>query len=162
MMRVADCMSQPVVTVHDQVTVGEALEQMAAYDVCHLAVTAYDRLVGVVCRCDVSSTSIDHPIRHAMASPPIVILPDATVEHAATLMREAEVGCLLVVCDGQVVGIVARSDLARAGVDPVSHCACCHSTRHVRTHQGMPHCLDCLLQAQDALASDSDDLGVGD
>jgi CBS domain-containing protein len=52
----------------------------------------------------------------AMSAPPITIRPDRPIREAAALMTERHVNRLPVIDDGQLVGIVTRSDLVRAYV----------------------------------------------
>lgn len=53
-------------------------------------------------------------VADVMTPDPITIGPEATVEDAATTMHEHNVSRLPVVEEGQLVGIVARTDILRA------------------------------------------------
>jgi hypothetical protein len=89
------------------------------------------------------------------------MLPTAEAEHAALLMEEAEIGCLPIVADGEVVGIVTRADLVRAGL-AISSCVSCGSQRHLRRDPrgtGVFYCVDCL---DDAGVDEDTELGLGD
>ena len=84
----------------------------------HLLVTRGKDLVGIVCRCDlVPPPAEGEYVVDRMQTELIAVRPDATLRGAADLMRGRAVGCLPVVEDGQLVGVVTRGDLRRAGVD---------------------------------------------
>lgn len=51
-------------------------------------------------------------VREHMVSPPETVTPDTTVRQAALRMRAGEIGCLLVVADGELRGVVTDRDLA--------------------------------------------------
>jgi CBS domain-containing protein len=60
-------------------------------------------------------------VGEVMTSKPIVVDADDTLESAATLMHEHDVSRLPVVADGQLVGIIGRTDILRAMIaDPAS------------------------------------------
>jgi CBS domain-containing protein len=54
-----------------------------------------------------------------MSRPPVVIGPDEDVSEAAGTMTEKGIGCLPVVDDGRLVGIITRTDLIREQVPRV-------------------------------------------
>lgn len=56
-------------------------------------------------------------VAEVMATDPLTISPDATVEDAATTMHTRNVSRLPVVEDGRLVGLVARGDIVRAIVE---------------------------------------------
>jgi CBS domain-containing protein len=53
-------------------------------------------------------------VRDAMSSPPISIVPEASLELAAEMMRENEINRIPVVQGERLIGIVTRNDLVRA------------------------------------------------
>ncbi len=53
------------------------------------------------------------PVDKVMSTNVQTISPDATVQAAAKVMREKKIGCLPVVVQGKLVGIVTASDLLR-------------------------------------------------
>jgi CBS domain-containing protein len=59
-------------------------------------------------------------IARVMSAPPIVIGPYATIDEAALVMAEKKIGCLPVVDDGHLLGMVTETDVLRcvAGVEP--------------------------------------------
>jgi CBS domain-containing protein len=50
-------------------------------------------------------------ITRVMSSPPIVISPNVTVPQAARLLVDHQIGCLPVLEDGKLVGLVTESDV---------------------------------------------------
>lgn len=52
-----------------------------------------------------------------MTRSPIGVTPGTPVESAAALLSEYRIGCLPVVEDGELVGILTESDVLRAFVD---------------------------------------------
>jgi signal-transduction protein with cAMP-binding, CBS, and nucleotidyltransferase domain len=137
---------------------------MDLYRVTHLLVFDRRRLVGVVCACDLRDAPAQETVAKYMSSPPMVVLPTAPIEAAATMCEEARIGCLPVVAGARVVGIVTRGDLRRAGVLDVdaTPCQCCGTTRHVRPdpETGMYKCTDC--RHPEERPDEWADLGVGD
>jgi hypothetical protein len=89
------------------------------------------------------------------------------LETAADFMRENRVGCVPVIAEGHILGVVTRSDIRRAGIlieDPHGEvCAACGSDHHVRPDprdSGTLFCLECLERARPPRAEE--DVGVGD
>jgi CBS domain-containing protein len=54
---------------------------------------------------------IREPIRHLNPRPPLSLPPSATLADAVRLMREHRVGCILVVQDDRLIGIITERDL---------------------------------------------------
>jgi CBS-domain-containing membrane protein len=164
MRRVADYMHRPAAGVAATACVRVAEDMMDHHEVTHLLVFDGRRLVGVVCACDLRSAPAGDPVSKFMSSPPMVVLPTAPIEAAATMVEEARIGCLPVVAGARVVGIVTRGDLRRAGVLDMdaTPCACCGTTRHVRPDDttGFYMCTDC--RHSEELPDEYADLGVGD
>src|SRR5262249_20076920 len=107
------------------------------------------------------------PVATCMSTQVACIEPAAWLDEAAEVMRERAIGCLPVVEEDRVVGIVTRGDLRRAGLpaDDVATavCASCHSQAHVRVDAkqgGVPFCLECLERAHPP--EPFEDIGVGD
>jgi len=48
-----------------------------------------------------------------MSTPPIVISPDAEIEQAARLLAEKCIGCLPVIEEGKLVGLLTETDVLR-------------------------------------------------
>jgi acetoin utilization protein AcuB len=52
-------------------------------------------------------------IARVMSTPPIVITPGATIEQAAAVMAAKRIGCLPVLEDDDLVGMVTETDILR-------------------------------------------------
>ncbi|MFW5972532.1 MAG: CBS and ACT domain-containing protein [Bacteroidota bacterium] len=122
-MQIRDIMSQPVRSIGPDVPLSEAYREMHESDLRHFPVVEEDRLVGVITDRDLRyATSRLHPhpldpgtaVREVMASHPVTAAPLDPVEEAARLMRGRKIGCLPVVENGQLVGIVTGMDLLDA------------------------------------------------
>ena len=48
-----------------------------------------------------------------MSTPPIVISPKAEIERAARLLAEKSIGCLPVIEEGKLVGLLTETDVLR-------------------------------------------------
>lgn len=115
-MRLRDVMSVDVVTVRADDPASVARATMRRHRIRHLVVVEGERLVGIVSERDLGGTRgaasrRDRAVRDLMAVDPVSASPATTLRQAANLMRGRTVGCLLVVEDGRVVGIVTTTDL---------------------------------------------------
>lgn len=136
-MRVADCMSQPIVTVRRDQTLDAAWTLMRERKIRHLPVVdAQDRLVGIVTDRDLRQALLDPslrvrarrlsaslaalPVEHVMTRAAVTVRPGTEMREAALLMHERKIGAVPVVDDaGVVVGILSETDVLRAFVDVV-------------------------------------------
>jgi acetoin utilization protein AcuB len=126
MLLVRDSMSREIVTLAPDETVGTALALCRERRIRHLPVLSERRLVGIVSDRDLRSATpaLGEPERAAalqqvlvedvMADDVISALPDDPIEQAANTMRERRIGCLPVVEDGELVGIITASDVMKA------------------------------------------------
>ena len=127
-MRVADLMQKPVSAVTLGTTVGEAILSLADNHISALAVLDHRGwLVGVLSTTDVlqaESTASDREARdqlfedtrveELMTPRPLTIHPDADVREAAREMLYGDVHRLFVEVDGELVGVISRTDVVRA------------------------------------------------
>ncbi len=129
-MLVKDLMAQPVIFVSDQATVGEALELIRKNDVRHLPVvnkrfnllgiTAENDLLRIFPRCKDEKRSFEYnlisrtPVTKVMIPNPFFVNPTSTIEEAALIMKEHKIGCLPVVEDAKLVGLISRTDVIEA------------------------------------------------
>ena len=126
MLLVKDSMSRDVVALAPQATAGEALALCRERRIRHLPVLDDGRLVGIVSDRDLRSATpaLGDPRRaealgrivvsEVMASEVATARPDDPIEEAANVMREKKIGCLPVVEDESVVGIISSSDVMEA------------------------------------------------
>ncbi len=133
-MLVRDIMRSPVVAVPPETTLEDAYRTMREKVFRHLPVLEGGRLVGVVTDRDLRlATSALAPVPFPagssvaaiMCREPLTANAQDAVEDAARVMRERKIGCLPVVDDGRVIGIITGSDLLDAlirmtGVDKPS------------------------------------------
>jgi CBS domain-containing protein len=52
-------------------------------------------------------------IARVMSTPPVVISPDAEIGQAARLLAEKRIGCLPVIEEGKLVGLLTETDVLR-------------------------------------------------
>jgi len=108
--------SRPVITVPSSTTARAALQRMGDHRVRHLVVVD-DALKGVVSLRDVVAgwVSPEMPLTRVLSSDPRTVPLGTSLQSAATLMAEDDIGCLPVVDrDGDVVAILTRSDIVEA------------------------------------------------
>lgn len=117
-MIIAGIMETRVVTIRVGDRVRAARDLMRRHRVRHLPVVDYrDRLVGLVEEQDVQAVEgavggFDYvPIARVMTRHPITVTPWTRMQHAARVLRSRGLGCLPVVMNGQLVGIVTGRDL---------------------------------------------------
>ena len=107
-----------LVAVRPDLPVGEALKLAIANDVHHLLVTDDEETVGVVCRCDLGARRGDQPVSACVAPNVFAIASSATLGEAAGAMAELGIGCLPVLEQDRLAGVITRGDLFRVGGPP--------------------------------------------
>jgi CBS domain-containing protein len=127
-MKVAALMQSPVTAVTRDTTIGEAIVTLADKHISAVAVVdAHGRMIGVLSTTDVmeaESAVSDHASRDQlfenttvedlMTAKPLTIAPDADVRDAARQMLYGDVHRLFVEQDGELVGVISRTDVVRA------------------------------------------------
>jgi acetoin utilization protein AcuB len=134
--RVRDIMSEQIVTISSDDSLSTVEDIMTLGGVRHMPVVRGGLLVGVVSERDLLRASLSNlsefgneerraflqvvEIKRVMSEPPVVIDPDASVEEAALVMAECKIGCLPVLQNGRLVGMLTETDVLRyfAGVTP--------------------------------------------
>jgi CBS domain-containing protein len=118
--KVKDIMSQDVVTVTPEASMGEAAGIMGERHIGSLIVTKYETPVGIVTERDLLSKVIalgknlrKEKVENAMSYPLITICSTAKIKEAAQMMIQKK-GRLAVFDCGNLVGIVTASDLVRS------------------------------------------------
>ena len=126
MLLVGDSMTREVATLAPDDTAKAALVLCRERRIRHLPVLEGGSLVGVVSDRDLRSATpaLGDPARAAalaeirvgdvMVGEVVTVLPSDPIEQAANMMRERRIGCLPVVDDGGLVGIVTTSDVMDA------------------------------------------------
>jgi acetoin utilization protein AcuB len=126
MLLVKDSMTRGVVVLSPEATAREALVLCRERRIRHLPVLEEGRLAGIVSDRDLRSAApvLGDPGRAAalektrvsdvMTREVVTARPDDPIEEAANRLRERRIGCLPVVQDGRLVGIVTSSDVMEA------------------------------------------------
>jgi acetoin utilization protein AcuB len=126
MLQVKDSMTRDVVVLSPQTTAAEALAVCRERRIRHLPVLEEGRLVGIVSDRDLRSATpafgdTDRAaaletirVSDVMAREVTTARPDDPIEVAANCMREEKIGCLPVVEDDRLVGIITASDVMKA------------------------------------------------
>jgi len=116
-------MTRDVVTVEPSATVADALDIIRSENIRHLPVVESGRLVGVVTDRDLrlalspEGGNDGTRVEDVMSTSPVTTTPATPVESAAETLTELRIGCLPVLEDGELVGILTESDLLRAFVE---------------------------------------------
>ena len=121
-MNVAEVMTRQVFTVPVEAELDQAMELMDRHDLRHLPVLRDGELVGIVSDRDLleatgwepAHTRGAHPIKDVMHGPVATVHPEDTVVSAAVELVLRKIGCLPVVADGALVGILTESDMLAA------------------------------------------------
>ncbi|MCY4389649.1 MAG: CBS domain-containing protein [Desulfurellaceae bacterium] len=129
---VRDIMSAEVTTLGRNDTLLLAKDIMNLGRIRHFPVVEDDELVGVVSQRDLYRASLGTVMQYGekaqraflesvvvkeIMADPISIRPDATVGDAARLMIEHKIGCLPVLENDRLVGIVTETDMLQVVVD---------------------------------------------
>ena len=128
-MRVRDLMQTDVVTVDADAHLEIAEGLMRMDRIRHLPVVSKGALVGIVSQRDLFHAALSTamarspedeqrwlariPVRAAMTREVLSAHPDADVGHAVEMMLRERVGCLPVVEDGRLVGLLSETDCLR-------------------------------------------------
>lgn len=118
-MHVAEWMSRPVHTVTPATTGADAVAILRRHRIRHLPVTEGDRIVGVVTDRDLRGVAPETPVSAIMSRPVVVVSPRTAIDKAARLLFDRRIGCLPVVEDGKLLGILTQTDAVAALVDVV-------------------------------------------
>jgi acetoin utilization protein AcuB len=119
-------MTREVVTLDPEASAARALAACREHGIRHLPVVEGGRLVGLVSDRDLRdvSPSRNTPdqentlgwvrLKEMMTREPVTIHPLEAIEHAARELYDRRIGCLPVVADGELVGIITSSDMMRS------------------------------------------------
>lgn len=128
-MKVSDYMTTPVVVMDPSEPISRARNLMFKHDLANIVIVEDDTPMGILTRGDISRRldtqgpmwrrrPIDRvPVHLVMTRGLITIYPSATVQQAAELLVENDIGALPVVKDEDLVGIIDRVDLVQAFID---------------------------------------------
>lgn len=126
-MFIRNHMTKDPVTVSESLPVLEAGEIMRKQKISRLPVTRNGKLIGIITDMDIIRVSPSPAttlsvfevnyllakltVKEVMTKNPMTVGPDATLEEAAVLMRDNDIGALPVVDQGNLVGIITESDI---------------------------------------------------
>lgn len=133
-MLVRDRMTVKPVTVTPDTSFPEAFHLLLEKRIRHLpVVNEKGKLIGVVARTDLLYASPSKPatlsvfemnfllanlhIGEVMSKPPITISEDAPLEEAARVMVQKKIGCLPVMRDGELAGLITETDIFQTFVE---------------------------------------------
>jgi acetoin utilization protein AcuB len=133
-MIVARRMMRNPVWVDENDSMKRAMDLLKEREIRHLPVLkGGERLVGIVSERDIKQASpspataleireiyylLDKvKVKQIMTRRPYTISPTAPIEEAALIMREKKIGCLPVVDDGRLVGILTETDILDAFIE---------------------------------------------
>lgn len=137
-MLVRGRMTRDVVTVPPSANVTDALGTLESNNIRHLPVLEGGRLVGIVSDRDLRmalSGDVDAAtIADVMTPDPLTVPPATPIEEAARTLSEHRIGCVPVVENDEVVGILTESDVLRAFVELMTG-----RERHARIELMAPH-----------------------
>jgi CBS-domain-containing membrane protein len=104
-----------LVVIAPEVSCAEARVLARAARVHHLLVLDGKRaLVGIACACDLAREG-GGPLARVMSRDVFVTGPSTALSEALAIMNELGIGCLPIVDNGILRGVVTRTDLGRAG-----------------------------------------------
>jgi signal-transduction protein with cAMP-binding, CBS, and nucleotidyltransferase domain len=156
-------MRHPLIALHVFDPVSVALGAAQEHGVHHFPVCDRERVVGMICTCDMQEAEPERPVGDMMR-PAVSIAADRSAADAALLMRAADVGSVLVTDGtGEPCGIVTRSDLS--GEPPLAailedcRCESCGTIHHLQRYEERRLCSSCLERAVEPQAFDT---GGGD
>jgi len=128
-MKVREIMVTEVVTLHVDEELSLASDIMNLARIRHLPIVEGERLVGIISQRDLFRASLasvmgfdyaetrDHlktvSIRDAMVKKVITVTPDTDIVKAGRMMLDRKFGCLPVVEDDRLVGMVTETDILR-------------------------------------------------
>jgi CBS domain-containing protein len=121
-MKVSERMTRNPIHVRLADTLASARTIMRAEGFKHLPVVETKRVLGVISDRDLRqhAPDLDHIlVETAMTADPVTVAPDTSIEQAASLLLLKRIGCLPVVQEGALVGIITATDLLRALLDIV-------------------------------------------
>jgi CBS domain-containing protein len=138
-MKVREIMVTEVVTLHVDEELSLASDIMNLARIRHLPIVEGEHLVGIISQRDLFKASLasvmgydyaetrDHlksvAIREAMVKDVIIVDPDTEIQKAGRIMLEKKIGCLPVVRDKRLVGMVTETDILRCFINHYEDCA---------------------------------------
>ena len=120
LISVRDVMTKEPRVVRRDTSVQEVVATMSKYDISSVIVVQEKRPVGMITHKDIVSKIVQTRIPpdavkaiEVMTTPVVTISEDASIEEAAKLMSKKHIKKLVIVRNGELVGIITSSDLVR-------------------------------------------------
>jgi CBS domain-containing protein len=171
-MKAEDVMSSPVRVVSPEDTIAYARNQMIKHRISRVLVMDGGKLAGIFTKKDIvyrlrqtepiwRRRPIDRiPISVLMTPDPVTIGPETPMREIAALMLDRSISGLPVVNDGEVIGIVTKSDIlrsaaARSLTTPLS--ALMESPVTVSRYHSLDHIIDLLSERDEKLIAVNND-----
>lgn len=171
-MKAEDVMSSPVRVVSPEDTVAYARNQMIKHRISRVLVMDGGKLAGIFTKKDLAyrlrqtepiwrRRPIDRiPVSVLMTPDPVTVRPETPMREIAALMLDRSISGLPVVNDGEVQGIVTKSDIlrsaaARSLTTPVS--ALMESPVTVSRYHSLDHIIDLLSERDEKLIAVNND-----
>jgi acetoin utilization protein AcuB len=115
-MKVNEIMRAPVETIEASEPAESAWKRMSSERIRHLVVLAGDEVVGVLSERDLGgehgrAVRLGQAVGELMSGEPVIATPQMELDEVATLLSGCRVGCLPVLENERLVGIVTRTDL---------------------------------------------------
>lgn len=176
---VGETMTPHPIILSPATPIERALELAREKRIHHLLMQGEDGIVNVVCLCDIlerdplddsfegtQRVRDDRELAEFARHRTFVVGPSDPLSEASDLMSREGIGCLPVVRNGEVVGVLTRADLGKTGqlFDAIldARCASCGSTEDVRhaVPGGAGFCPNCWSSGGPPLRDD--EIGAGD
>lgn len=132
-MYVSDWMTKKVIILYPDDYLSDAIALMRGHSIRHLPIMKNDKLKGILSDRDIKeyspskATTLDiyelhyllakTHVKDVMKTKVVTVAPETPVEEAAMLMLDKNVGCLPVLDQGHLVGIISDKDIFRSLVD---------------------------------------------
>jgi acetoin utilization protein AcuB len=113
-MRIREIMKTRVEAISASESAETARTRMAFRRIRHLVVTAGREVLGVISERDLDRLGTYRQIETVgdiMSAPAVTVEPETTLRQAANLLRGRTIGCLPVLENGKLAGIVTTTDL---------------------------------------------------
>jgi len=132
-MKVKDIMVKDVATLrlNDELSLADDIMQLGR--IRHLPVVEEGRLVGIISQRDLFKASLASAmgygekakrafmktvaVKEVMVNEVITISPESSIEEAGKVMLEKKIGCLPVVEEGNLIGLITETDILRYYVE---------------------------------------------
>jgi CBS-domain-containing membrane protein len=148
-MEIQQVMSAPVYVAAADTSVERAQGLLDRIQIHTLPVVDGGALMGIVCGCDLETAWPTEKLRHIAVRSVVRVSPHGRVEEAARAIASCQVGSVLVIDEGRLVGILTRGDLETAGYLPARQCASCGAVHGLVTAlDEVSFCRVCLEQTR--------------